>query len=200
METHEKDSSSELLEEIRELRSGNTQLQDRLSRIESSMHSLLGQVRKLAPASAAEKNYESIDQFITDQIEHNLAEQEASESEIQGETSPEVPEEVNWEFFVAQKGGFDEVLYMTVQDFLGFPGQDPAQLVKFLIQKRDKEVEDSFQHLRTEYENLDGNQLQSHFRKLWQLHHNLLKKKIIRTWKEEIFLQAFNRFINWLQE
>ena len=200
MEEHEKESSSELLEEIRELRRGNAELQDRLSRLESAIYSLLGQMRKMTPASAPDINYDNIDQFITDQIEQNLAEQEGTENESTGEESFNIPEEVNWEFFVAQKGGFDEVLYMTVQDFLGFSEKNPAQLVNFLTQKRDKEVNESFQHLRTEYENLDGNQLQNHFTQLWELHHSLLKKKIIRTWKEEIFLEAFNEFISWLQQ
>ncbi len=200
METHKRDSSSELLEEIRELRNGNATLQNRLSRIESTMQSLLGQVRKLTPTAPPETVYENIDQFITEQIQHNLEEQEAHEGETPGESSSEVPEEVNWEFFVAQKGGFDEMLYMTVQDFLGIHEKNSDRLVKFLIQKHAKEVEESFQHLRTEYENLEGSQLQSHFTKLWELHHKLLEKKIIRTWKEEIFLEAFNRFIRLLQQ
>ena len=200
MEEQKQNLSSDILEEMRELRHENVGFQDRLSRIEAALYSLLGYAKISNPTASPEKTYDNIDQFITDQIEHNLAEQEASERDLTDGKAPEVPEEENWDFFVAQKGGFDEVLYMTVQDFLGFGAKDPAKLVGFLTQKRDKEVTESFQHLCAEYENLDGNQLQSHFTQLWQLHHNLLKKKIIRTWKEEIFLEAFNQFINWLQK
>ena len=189
-------SLAELLREMRELRDDNAKLQERLTRIESRITKLPEQLKNSSASPASEAHYETIDQFITDQIQQNL-DKEADEEELEDPPDEEV--EVNWEYFVAQKGGFDEVLYMTVQDFLGLREKEPDRLVKFLLEKRDQEVEGSFQHLRTEYENLEGNQLQDHFTKLWELHHNLLKKKIIRSWKEEIFLAAFDRFISWLQ-
>ncbi len=186
---------TELLHEIRDLRSDSTKLQRRLLRIESTLDSVSQDVKQLGLLPSAETNYDSIDKFITEQIQGGLTQEEGEEPEHEEEAA----EETNWNYFVARRGGFDEVLYMTVQDFLDIEKKDPAQLLVFLLQKRDDEVEESLLHLKTEYGNLEGNQLQNHFTELWELHHNLLKKKIIRTWKEEIFLEAFDKFLQWIQ-
>ncbi len=197
MKVQEKKFSAKILKEMRELQEESAGIQDRLSRIETTLHSLLGHVKQLIPNGSFDANYVNIDQFITEQIEHSLTEQKSLKSAVP--LSPELSENRNWEFFVAKNGGFDEILYMTVQDFLALKDINPVQFVIFLAQKRDKEVDEGFRRLRAEYRKLEGNQLQSHFTKLWEQHHSLLKKKVIRTWKEEIFLEAFNKFINWLQ-
>jgi len=87
---------------------------------------------------------------------------------------------------------------MTMQDFLKL-GENANDFLIFLRGKRDEEVKESLRHLQTEYENLGGHQLQQHFTELWELHHSLLKKKVIRTWKEEVFLEAFDAFLIGLQ-
>ncbi|PIE35718.1 hypothetical protein CSA56_03115 [candidate division KSB3 bacterium] len=187
---------TELLHEIRDLRSDNTKLQRRLLRMESTLDSLSEHVKQAGLLPSADINYDSIDTFITEQIQSGLAQQEADRLE----ENEEAGDGMNWNYFISQRGGFDEVLYMTVQDFFSIEKQNPAQLLAFLLQRRDAEVEESLQHLKKEYENLERNLLQDHFTELWELHHNLLKKKIIRTWKEEIFLEAFDKFIRWIQQ
>ncbi len=186
----------EILKTLRELKSDNIKLQQRFSRMEATLERA-GQEPKFSGISpAGEANYDTFDKFITEQIQGGL------DREPQDNTDHVAPDaETNWNYFIAQKGGFDEALYMTVQDFLNVDRKrDAAQLLSFLLQKRNKEVDESFQHLKTEYENLEGHQLQKHFTELWDLHHSLLKKKIIRTWKEEIFLEAFDQFLKWLQQ
>lgn len=186
----------EILKTLRELKSDNIKLQQRLSRIETTLENVAQEEKTPENLPTGEANYDTFDKFITAQIQNSL-EQEAREDA--GPVSPDA--ETNWNYFIAQKGGFDEVLYMTVQDFLNVDRKrDASQLLALLPQKRNKEVEESFQHLKTEYENLEGHQLQKHFTELWDLHHSLLKKKIIRTWKEEIFLEAFDQFLKWLQQ
>ncbi|GAK50244.1 hypothetical protein U14_01471 [Candidatus Moduliflexus flocculans] len=186
----------EILKTLRELKSDNIKLQQRLSRIETTLENVVQEGKTPENAPPGEANYDTFDKFITAQIQNGL------DQESRGNVDPAPSDaDTNWNYFIAQKGGFDEVLYMTVQDFLNVDRKrDASQLLALLLQKRNKEVEESFQHLKTEYENLEGHQLQKHFTELWDLHHSLLKKKIIRTWKEEIFLEAFDQFLKWLQQ
>ena len=186
----------EILKTLRELKSDNIKLQQRLSRIETVLEHAGQEAKTPEISPTGEANYETFDKFITAQIQSGLDEESREHAD------PVLSDaDTNWNYFIAQKGGFDEVLYMTVQDFLNVDRKrDASQLLAFLLQKRNKEVEESFQHLKTEYENLEGHQLQKHFTELWDLHHSLLKKKIIRTWKEEIFLEAFDQFLKWLQQ
>lgn len=168
-------------------------LERRLARMESTLEELSDNLRTHDPSQSVGASHDSIDKFITEHIRERLAgKEEERDIDIEGVQS-------NWNYFVAQKGGYDEVLYMTVQDFLNFD-YEPVEFFSFLLEKRTEEVKESLQHLQTEYENLEGNQLQKHFTELWELHHNLLKKKVIRTWKEEIFLEAFEAFLLWIQE
>lgn len=169
-------------------------LERRLARIETTMENLTTNIHVQDSSLSFDSPHDTIDKFITEHIQERLAKKEEEDTniDIEGVKS-------NWNYFVAQKGGYDEVLYMTVQDFLKFD-YDPVEFLIFLLEKRNEEVKESLQHLQVEYENLEGNQLQNHFTELWELHHNLLKKKVIRTWKEEIFLEAFEAFLLWLQE
>lgn len=184
----------EILKALRELKAENLKVQQRLAKIEATIDRL-AQDRSVVPPPSGGNTYDAIDKYITEQIQSGLEHESREDGAADDESDP------NWNYFIAQKGGFDEILYMTVQDFLNLDRKkDTAQLLKFLLQKRNDEVKESFEHLRTEYDNLEGHQLQKHFTELWELHHNLLKKKIIRTWKEEIFLEAFDEFLTYLQQ
>ena len=184
----------EILKALRELKAENLKVQQRLAKIETTIDRV-AQDRSVVPPPSGGNTYDVMDKYITEQIQSGLEHESREEGAEDDESDP------NWNYFIAQKGGFDEILYMTVQDFLNLDRKkDTAQLLKFLLQKRNDEVKESFEHLRTEYDNLEGHQLQKHFTELWELHHNLLKKKIIRTWKEEIFLEAFDEFLTYLQQ
>ena len=192
LEPSQRSLASELLTELRNLRTDNKRLERRLAKIETVLHDMQHHAQAVKIAGA-DGNSEAVDQFITEQIERSLA------SSTDGQFKDLDALETSWNYFIAQKGGYDEILYMTVQDFLS-QGIDPISFLVFLLKKRDKEVLDSLAHLQEEYKRLAGNHLQNHFTELWQLHHGILKKKLIRTWKEEIFLEAFEAFILWLQE
>lgn len=186
---------TQLAELFEDFKTHLVKLERRLARMETTLEELRDSFRIEDPSQSLGDSHETIDKFITDHIQERLAGKEKDKEhdiDIEGVQS-------NWNYFVAQKGGYDEVLYMTVQDFLNFDDR-PVEFFSFLLEKRTEEVKESLQHLQTEYENLQGNQLQKHFTELWELHHNLLKKKVIRTWKEEIFLEAFEAFLLWIQE
>ncbi|MBD3307829.1 hypothetical protein GF339_15460 [candidate division KSB3 bacterium] len=185
----------DLKQELQIVKAHNVELEDRLVRIETIVEKLTRHVKTLTSPQQIESTHETIDKYITDYIQERLDEEQhevVEDLDVEGV-------ETNWHYFVAKKGGYDEVLYMTVQDFLTFE-KDPVQFLAFLLKKRDEEVSESLQHLQTEYGKLEGHQLQQHFTELWELHHNLLKKKLIRTWKEEIFLEAFEAFLSWIQK
>ncbi|GAK59761.1 hypothetical protein U27_06746 [Candidatus Vecturithrix granuli] len=184
---------TQLTELFEDFKTHLAKLERRLARMETTFEELRDSFRIQNPSQTVGASHETIDKFITEHIQERLAGKEKERDiDIEGVQS-------NWNYFVAQKGGYDEVLYMTVQDFLNFD-DEPVEFFSFLLEKRTEEVKESLQHLQTEYENLQGNQLQKHFTELWELHHNLLKKKVIRTWKEEIFLEAFEAFLLWIQE
>jgi len=104
-----------------------------------------------------------------------------------------------WNYFIAQRGGYNTILRITIQELLKL-GDDPVHLLTFLIQTRQREIAEQLRQLQEEYQRLQGTQLQQHFRELWKSHYVLLKKKKARNWKEEIFLAAFDAFIAWLQQ
>ncbi|MDY0093836.1 MAG: hypothetical protein RBT80_14175 [Candidatus Vecturithrix sp.] len=182
---------TQLTEIFDEFKEHLAKLERRLTRMETTIEEFVRSVHIHDPSQSIGASHETIDKFITEHIQERLA-GEDHDIDVEGVQS-------NWNYFVAQKGGYDEVLYMTVQDFLNFNG-DPVKFLSFLLEKRTEEVKESLKHLQSEYENLEGNQLQTHFTELWELHHNLLKKKVIRTWKEEIFLEAFEAFLLWIQK
>ena len=104
----------------------------------------------------------------------------------------------SWNYIIAQKGGYNNLLYVTIQELLDL-GEDGIAFLAFLSQKRALEVQHRLQQLRSEYQRLQGNQLQEHFQELWKSHYLLLKHKQSRTWEEDIFLTAFDAFIIWIQ-
>ncbi len=104
----------------------------------------------------------------------------------------------SWNYIIAKKGGYNNLLYITVQELLEL-GEDGISFLMFLSQKRALEVQRRLQQLRSEYQRLQGNQLQEHFQELWKSHYLLLKHKQSRTWEEDIFLAAFDAFISWIQ-
>ncbi len=184
---------SDLYEEFQGVKAQNSAFERRLARIESAIEGLTRNIRRLIPTEPfVEEDLTTVDKFITDYIQSHSSANEEHEVDIEGVKS-------NWNYFVAQKGGYDEVLYMTMQDLLNL-GEDSVQFLIFLAEKRHQEVVESVKQLQEEFQKQEGNQLQQHFKNLWELHHNLLKKKMVRTWKEEVFLNAFNTFISWLQQ
>lgn len=104
----------------------------------------------------------------------------------------------HWNYIIAKKGGYNNILYTTTQELLEL-GEDGIAFLEFLAHKRDIEVRDRLEQLQAEYQRLQGNQLQEHFQELWKSHYLLLKSKQSRTWKEDIFLAAFDAFIAWIQ-
>ena len=71
-----------------------------------------------------------------------------------------------WEYVIAQKGGYNHVLYTTIRDLFAL-SEDPVQFLAFLVQKRDAEIKEQLEQLQAEYKRLKGSQLQEHFRELW---------------------------------
>lgn len=182
---------SELYKEFQEVKTHNSKLERRLLKIESAIEGLSLNIKALIPEdSSIERDLETVDKYITEYIQAHSEEQE-HDIDIEGVNS-------NWNYFVAQKGGFDEVLYMTMLDLLKL-SENSVELLTFLFEKRKKEVDETLHQLQEEFQRLEGNKLQQHFKNLWALHHDLLKKKMVRTWKEEVFLEAFETFISWLQ-
>ena len=104
----------------------------------------------------------------------------------------------NWNYIIARKGGYNNLLHITIQELLEL-GEDGADFLRYLTQERTVEIQHRLQQLQAEYQRLQGNQLQEHFQELWKSHYILLKNKQSRTWKEEIFLAAFDAFIAWVQ-
>ena len=181
-----------LYQEFHHVKIHNTKFERRLVRVEAALDGLARNIQALLPEeSSVETDLETVDKYITDYIQAHAAKKN-SDVDIEGVNS-------NWNYFVAQKGGFDEVLYLSVQDLLSL-GDDSVQFLTFLCERRKQEVEDTVDQLQEEFEKLQGNQLQQHFKSLWELHHSLLKKKMVRTWKEEVFLDAFETFISWMQQ
>lgn len=183
-----------LQNDIQRVKEHTSELESRLEDLEITLKNLIQAMKmantnQLALKQSAEQSPEQAAQTFMSREKQEIP---PAESDMEGLRSA-------WSYFVAQKGGYDGVLYMTVQDFLNFEAH-PVDFLAFLLEKRDNEVQETLEHLQTEYQKLQGSELQQHFRELWELHHNLLKKKIMRSWKEEIFLEAFDAFLSWLQK
>lgn len=196
-EQNESSQIHELHKELQKVKAHNAELEDRLVKIESILEILTQSLETLSSPHPIDTMpddtrdaQETIDEYITEHIQERLSEQN-HEVDTEGVST-------NWNYIVAKKGGYEEILYMTVQDFLSFE-KDPVEFLTFLLEKRNEEVKESLHHLQEEYGKLEGHRLHKHFTQLWKLHHALLKKKAVRTWKEEVFLEAFDAFIAWLQ-
>lgn len=181
-----------LYQEFQAVKVHNTKFERRLVRVESALEALARNIQVLLPdESSVESDLQTVDKYITDYIEAHAV-KKGSQVDLEGVNN-------NWNYFIAQKGGYDEVLYLTVQDLLSL-GEDSVEFLTFLCERRKQEVEETVTQLQEEFAKLEGNQLQQHFKSLWELHHSLLKKKMVRTWKEEVFLEAFETFISWMQQ
>ncbi len=161
---------TQLTEIFDEFKEHLAKLERRLTRMETTIEEFVSSVHIHDPSQSIGASHETIDKFITEHIQERLAGEEY-DIDVEGVQS-------NWNYFVAQKAVTMKCFYMTVQDFLNF--YDPVEFLSFLLEKRTEEVkEKASKHLQSEYENLEGNQLQTYFTELWELHHNLLKKKVI---------------------
>jgi hypothetical protein len=178
-----------LRQEVEALKTQSIRVDSRLERIEQTVQHLAQEIRDfMASRTLDEKAVKP----AAGQQASGMAEAEPdNEVDVEGVTS-------NWNYIVAKKGGYNHILYVTVQELFEL-GKDPVQFLSFLVQKRETEIRMRFEQLQAEHQKLQGSQLQNHFKDLWKSHYTLLKKKQARTWKEEIFLEAFDAFIVWLQ-
>ena len=158
----------------------------RFSGLEEALTGMADDVKKLVVLRPATPG-KSVDNSESD--DHQIPQK--SIVDIEGVSS-------SWNYIIAKKGGYNNLLYITVQELLEL-GEDGISFLVFLSQKRTLEVQQRLQQLQSEYKRLQGNQLQEHFQELWKSHYMLLKKKQSRTWKEGIFLAAFDAFIAWIQ-
>jgi hypothetical protein len=175
-------------EELQEMKA---QTDQRLTGLEKMVNTLAGDIKKLVVLRTVEHKEEKPAenrQPQSDDLQKN-SDNEAPESE--GISS-------QWNYIIARKGGYNNLLHVTVHELLEL-GEDSVNFLLFLVQKRQYEVQQQLEQLQAEYQRLQGNQLQEHFRELWKSHYMLLKNKQTRTWKEEVFLAAFDAFIAWLQ-
>jgi hypothetical protein len=174
-----------------ELQDMKAQTDQRLTGLEQTVKTLASDIKKLVVLRTVESKEgkpakERQPQFGNVQ---KISDKEASDGE--GISS-------QWNYIIARKGGYNNLLHVTVHELLEL-GENSVNFLLFLVQKREYEVRQQLEQLQAEYQRLQGNQLQEHFRELWKSHYMLLKNKQTRTWKEEVFLAAFDAFIAWLQ-
>jgi hypothetical protein len=179
-----------LREEFQNLKTQNGQQELRLARLEDTINVLARDLKKLVTIWM----FKSPDEHVVGHAKRTsprdeLVPPQPLTDEAQGP----------WEYVIAQKGGYNHVLYLTIRDLFGLP-EAPVQFLAFLVQKRDTEIKQQLEQLQAEYKKLKGSELQKHFKELWKSHYTLLKKKQGRTWKEEIFLEAFDALLAWLQD
>jgi DNA-binding transcriptional regulator GbsR (MarR family) len=179
-----------LREEFQNLKTQNGQQELRFAKLEDTLNELAQDFKKLVALGMSRSD----DEHVAGHVKRTSP---------RGEPVPpqNLTDEAQgtWEYVIAQKGGYNHILYTTVRDLFSLP-EDPAQFLTFLVQKRDTEIKQQLEQLQAEYKKLKGSQLQEHFRELWKSHYTLLKKKQGRTWKEEIFLEAFDALLTWLQD
>lgn len=172
-----------------ELQAMKTQTEQRLAGLEETVQTLAADIKKLVVLRTVESTERKPAQKRQPQAGEGQKAPDADDSE--GISS-------QWNYIIAKKGGYNNLLYATVHELLEL-GEDSVNFLHFLVQKREYEVRQQLEQLQAEYQRLQGNQLQEHFRELWKSHYMLLKNKQTRTWKEEVFLAAFDAFISWLQ-
>jgi len=169
--------------------------EQRLAEIEDTIKDLAKDIKKLVILRTVETKGDERDEDVKKQ-----APDKQTPDIDQGDEKKIDVDEIssNWNYVVAKKGGYNNILHVTIQELFKL-GESPIQFLAFLAQKRDHEIKQQMKQLQAEYKKLQGSQLQEHFGELWKSHYSLLKKKRTRTWKEEIFLDAFDTFIDWLQ-
>jgi hypothetical protein len=180
-----------LREELQNVKAQTADYQPRLAEIENTVKDLAKDIKKLVVLRTVETEDKEPDEKVKKQ---------APDIDLRGDNKEENAEEISshWNYVVAKKGGYNNILHVTVQELFKVE-EDPVQFLAFLTQKREHEIKQQLEQLQAEYKKLQGSQLQEHFGELWKSHYSLLKKKRARTWKEEIFLEAFDAFIIWLQ-
>ena len=180
-----------LREEVQFVKTQMTEHGLRLTQVEETLQELVKDIKKLVvlrtgeiqaehPAEPAKSSPPGLDPNATDEFE------------LEGVDS-------HWNYLVASKGGYNNILHLDIQALFRL-SEDPIRFLEFLVQKREHEMKQRLQQLQAEYQKLQGSQLQEHFQELWKSHYMLLKKKQTRTWKEEVFLEAFDAFITWIQQ
>jgi hypothetical protein len=179
-----------LREELQMIKAQNTQHELRFARLEDTIEDLARDIKKLIVLQAFETTEGKPDKESKKQSP-SVDLSDDNEVDIDGLSS-------NWSYLVVKKGGYNNLLHTTIRELFEF-GEDPIQFLTFLVQKRQYEVKQRLEQLQAEYQKLTGSQLQEHFRELWKSHYILLRKKQTRSWKEEVFLEAFDAFIAWLQ-
>ena len=182
-----------LREELQMIKAQNTQHELRFTRLEDTIEDLARDIKKLIVLQAFETKEGGESDKESKKQPSSVELSADNEVDVDGEGLSS-----NWSYLVVKKGGYNNLLYTTIRELFEF-GEDPIQFLTFLVQKRQYEVQQRLQQLQAEYQKLTGSQLQEHFRELWKSHYILLKKKQNRSWKEEVFLEAFDAFIAWLQ-
>jgi hypothetical protein len=179
-----------LREELQMIKAQNTQYELRFARLEDTIEDLARDIKKLIVLQAFKTKEGELDKESKKQSP-SVDLSDDNEVDIDGLSS-------NWSYLVVKKGGHNNLLHTTIRELFEF-GDDPIQFLTFLVQKRQYEVQQRLEQLQAEYQKLTGSQLQEHFRELWKSNYILLRKKQKRSWKEEVFLEAFDAFIAWLQ-
>jgi hypothetical protein len=179
-----------LRDEFQSIKAQNVQHELQLARLEDTIKDLAQDIKKLVTLWILEVNDEDFDGSPRKQHPH--VDDSMHQVDVEGITS-------NWDYIVVKKGGYNNVLYTPVRELFQLE-ENPVEFLAFLVQKRENDIQQRLEQLQAEYQKLQGSQLQEHFRELWESHYTLLKKKRARTWKEEIFLEAFDAFLAWLQD
>jgi len=180
-----------LREEFQVVKAQMMQNELRLTDLENIIKELAKDIKKMVVLRTVAPHVEHLGEEVQKQhVEIDLS--TVPEGDVEGLES-------NWSYVVAQKGGYNNILHLTVHELFSL-GEGSIQFLTFLVQKREHEVKQRLRQLQAEYQKLQGSQLQEHFRELWKSHYALLKKKQSRTWKEEVFLESFDAFIAWIQQ
>lgn len=188
-----RDELQEIKAQTEEIKAQTTHYDHRLTELESTVKELAKDIKKLVILRTIEVKNEKPDGDVKKQTPD--IDKSDSKSDKKSDT-----EEISshWNYVVAKRGGYNNILHVTIQELFKL-GEDSVPFLTFLTQKREHEIRQQLEQLQAEYKKLQGSQLQEHFGELWKSHYSLLKKKRSRTWKEEIFLDAFDAFIDWLQ-
>jgi chromosome segregation ATPase len=187
-----KAQTEDIKAQTEEVKAQTAHYEDRLAELEDTVKELAKDIKKLVILRTVEAKDKKPDEEVKKQ---------APDSDKSDDKDKKIDAEEmgsHWNYIVAQKGGYNSILRVTIRELFNL-GEDSIQFLAFLAQKRETEIRQQLEQLQAEYKKLQGSQLQEHFGELWKSHYSLLKKKRARTWKEEIFLDAFDAFILWLQ-
>ena len=188
-----KAQAEEVKSQTGEIKDQTANYEHRLAELEDTVKELAKDIKKLVILRTVEAKDEKPDGEIKKQAPDIDKSDNKDDKKIDAEEISSY-----WNYVIAKKGGYNNILHVTIQELFKL-GEDTVQFLAFLAQKREDEIRQQLEQLQAEYKKLQGSQLQEHFGELWKSHYSLLKKKRSRTWKEEIFLDAFDTFIDWLQ-